>query len=568
MKQAWRYYFLVGLLMIAVAGIVWRMIELNVLERGFLLRQSNARVLRMVSIPAHRGMITDRFGLPLAISAPVDAVWINPQIFDADSKQRAELASILEIPLSVISQRSNRKSKLEFAYLKRGVPPNVVAQVKQLNIEGVFYKREYKRYYPEGEVTAHVVGFTNIDDKGQEGLELAYNKWLRGVPGKRQVLKDRLGNIVADVRIIRKPIEGHNLQLSIDHRIQYLAYRALQQAVKKNKAKSGSIVVLDVKTGEILAMVNQPSYNPNRRPADRDGRYRNRAVTDVFEPGSTMKAFSIAAALESGKYTPNTVINTNPGWWMVDGHTIQDDARYGKITVSQVVQKSSNVGVAKITLSLPPQNLWDFLVKMGFGQRTRSGFPGEATGSMLKHKIWRPTDLATFSFGYGISVTALQLAHAYEIIADHGIRVPVTFLKSNKPPEGIREIPVKIANEMIGILETVVMRGGTGTRARVPGYMVGGKTGTAYIAGGPTGYYKNRYMASFVGIAPATDPRLVIAVVIRDPKGRSHFGAIVSAPAFAKVMAGALRMMNIAPDNLAGQDILRPGGGQKNANRT
>ena len=398
-------------------------------------------------------------------------------------------------------------------------------------------------------MTSQVLGFTNIDDLGQEGLELVYNDWLQGIPGKERVLKDRLGNTIALINLLREPKQGQDLTLSIDSRIQYLAFRTLKDTVEQYHAASGSVVVLDVKTGEILAMANMPTYNPNDRPADK-GQYRNRAVTDLFEPGSTMKAFSMAAALESGKYTPETLVNTNPGYMQVDGNPIHDDLNYGVISLTQIVQKSSNVGAAKVTLSLPPENLWHLLTRLGFGERTDSGFPGEAAGVLVQHRIWRPTDLATFSFGYGISVTALQLAHAYAIIADHGLKVPVTFLKRDAVPAGQQVMAPNIAQEMLVMLESVLQPGGTGTLARVQGYRIAGKTGTAYIAGGPKGYYKDRYVASFVGIAPETNPQFVVAVIIHNPQG-GHFGAIVAAPAFAKIMGGALRLLNIAPDGSA-----------------
>ncbi|WP_423063057.1 peptidoglycan D,D-transpeptidase FtsI family protein [Candidiatus Paracoxiella cheracis] len=549
MGSSWRLYTLWLLLCVALAGLLWRLIDLNILDRSFLLRQSKARILRKVNIPAYRGMITDRLGSPLAISTPVDSVWINPEQFQATPQQLQKLSAILQIPVSFIQRRARKVGDHEFVYLKRGNPPFISDQIRALKIPGVHFQREYRRYYPEGEVTAHVVGLTNIDDRGQEGLELAFNKWLGGMPGKKEVLKDRLGHVIANVAFLKKPQQGHDLVLSLDHRVQYLAYRALKEAVTKYQAQSGSIVVLNVKTGEILAMVNQPSYNPNNRPKDHDGRYRNRAVTDMFELGSVMKAFTIAFALESGKYTPDTKIDTDPGWMKIGGYRISDDGlNYGIVTLTELLQKSSNIAAAKILLSLQPAHYYDLLTELGFGERTRSGFPGEATGTLIPHQTWVPSVVATLAYGYGVAITTLQLAHGYAILADGGIKIPVTFIKRDKVPAGIRVLPQDVANTVIKMLETVVQKGGTGTRAAVAGYRVSGKTGTAYIAG-PNGYYKHRYMSSFVGAAPASDPKLVVAVVLRDPQER-HFGGIVAAPVFSKVMSGALRLLDIPPDDL------------------
>ncbi|KPJ67337.1 MAG: cell division protein [Coxiella sp. DG_40] len=541
----WRFYFLIIILVLCLAALIWRMFDLSIYQHSFLQQQSDVRTVRIVGIPAHRGMITDRNGTPLAVSTPVDAIWINPQIFIATPKQLRELSKLLHISHHSLQSRINPKSGHYFVYLKRHITPKLSNQVRALNISGLFFQREYRRYYPEAEVTAHILGFTDVDDQGQEGLELAYNSWLRGVPGKREVLKDRLGHVVAVMNTLRDPQPGHDLALSIDRRIQYLAYLELKETVQKYHADSGSAVVSNVKTGEILAMVNQPSYNPNDRPTNKhDGRYRNRAVTDVFEPGSTMKTFSIASALESSKYKPNTKIDTNPGWYVVDGNTIKDEGiNYGVLTVTGVLQKSSNIGIAKMTLSLPAEHLWNVLHAFGFGERTISGFPGEVAGSLINHSVWRPFVLATLSFGYGVSVTPLQLACAYAIIASSGIKYPVTFVKAKNLSSGEKVISSKVAHQMLVMLKSVIESGGTGIRASVPGYSVAGKTGTAYIAG-RHGYDEKRYVASFVGIAPVTDPRLVVAIVIKDPHGQ-HFGGLVAAPAFAHIMEKALRIMDV-----------------------
>lgn len=547
-RYSWRLYVVFLFLLVALLGIIWRLIDLNIINRLFLLQQSKARILRNLKIFAHRGMIVDRLGMPFAISAPVDSVWVNPRIFQASPQQIRWLAHIISCSPTFIRQHTKKIPGREFIYLERGLPPFLVEKIEALRIQGIFFQREYKRYYPEGEVAAHIVGLTNIDDRGQEGIELAYDQWLTGTDGVEEVLKDRLGQVVADVGLLKKPKEGHTLVMSIDHRIQYLAYRCLKAATKKYDADSGSIVVLNVKTGEILAMVNQPSYNPNERPKDQDGRYRNRAVTDTFEPGSVIKPFNIVLALESGKYTPNSIINTRPGWMRIGGYKIKDELDYGIINLTQVLQKSSNIGAAKIMLSLQPQEYYDLLRQFGFGQRTQSDFPGEASGVLPPRDVWYPSVVATLAYGYGMAVTTLQLAHAYAILGNGGIDVPVTFLKLKQIPKGSRIIRLGVANTLVRMLETVVETGGTGTKAQVPGYRVAGKTGTAYIAG-PNGYNKNKYMSSFVGIAPVSNPQLVIAVTIREPKGQ-HFGGEVAAPVFSKVMEGTLRILNITPDNL------------------
>ena len=530
--------------------MLWRLIQLNLIDRHFLLQQSDSRTLRDVNLPAHRGMITDSEGTVLALSTPVYSAWVNPKFFQVSSSQLAVLSHKLNVPISFIKARTNSDSKKGFVYLKRQNPPNVMNDVKALSIPGLHFQTEYQRFYPEGEVTAHVLGITNIDDQGQEGLELAYNNWLVGTPGKKEVLKDRMGHVIADVSLLKNPQQGRDLILSIDHRIQYIAYRALKEDVEKFHAKAGSIVVLNAKTGEILAMANLPSYNPNSHIPEEAGDFRNRAVTDSFEPGSTMKPFTIALALESGKYTPTSLINTNPGYLRVGGYTIRDDeANNGIINLQKILEVSSNIGAAKILLSLPPLKLWNLLRRMGFGQRTTSGFPGESAGKLIEHAVWYKSDVATLAYGYGIAVTTLQLARAYAILADGGVRHPVTFLKLNSVPSSKQVMPEKVAKEVDAMLETVVTgKEGTGHLAMVPGYSVAGKTGTAYIAG-VNGYDKKKYNGDFVGFAPVLNPQLVIAVVIRDPQGK-HFGAQVAAPVFSKVMGRALRILNVPPDNL------------------
>ncbi len=547
----WRFQIVLSVLALVFLALLGRMVYLMVIDRAFLQRQGNMRALRTIEIPAYRGIIADRNGNPLAISTPVFAVWVDPQSFKASSNQIASLSILLHQSKKYIFDEVHDNRHREFIYLKRQLPPSVANKIKMLDIPGVFLKQEYRRYYPEGAVSAHVVGLTNIDDKGQEGLELAYNKWLRGISGLRRVIKDRYGHIVSDINLLRQPKPGKNLVLSIDKRIQYVAYRELMQQIKKYDALSGSVVVLDTHTNEILAMTNVPSYNPNDRPKIHDGRFRNRAVTDTFEPGSTMKPFAVSVALASGKYTPTTMIDTTPGWYMLGRHKVRDTHNKGNIDVSQVLQYSSNVGVSKMILSLPPTALPDYLRKIGFGKKTLSGFPGESNGDFPHHIFWRPFALATLSFGYGVAVTTLQLAHAYSILANYGMELPVSFLKINTVPQGKRVMRAKISKQIIRMLETVVEPGGTAPLARVPGYWVAGKTGTSRIVGSH-GYEWNHHNAVFAGVAPASNPRLVVVVYIHDPKKITYYGGYVAGPVFSKVMGAALRILDIAPDHLPG----------------
>ncbi len=547
-SKQWRLYGVWLLLAIALLALMWRVLDLGVLNRDFLLKESKVRILRTASIPAYRGIITDALGSPLAVSTSVQSVWINPHYFKPTKEQLIALAKLLGVSRHAIMHKVKQSAKREFVYLKRSMPPPLAQKVRQLNIPGLFFQREFRRYYPEEEVTSHVVGFTNIDDQGQEGMELAFDKWLRGSPGAQRVVKDRLGNVIAQLDLLRQPVQGKTIQLSIDHRIQYIAYRSLQEAVNRYHAKSGSAVVLNVATGEVLAMVNQPAYNPNNRAHTKMAWYRNRAVTDMFEPGSVIKPFTIALALKSGKYTPDTQIDTHSGWMKIGGYRIRDDLNYGVVTLTELLQKSSNIAAAKVLFSLQAEDYWQLLKSLGFGQRTSSGFPGEASGQLVPQTSWVPSVLATLSYGYGLSVTPLQLAHAYSVIASGGIDHPVSLLKVDaaKVPSQ-RILPESVAHTLIEMLKTVVHKGGTGTRARIPGYQVAGKTGTAYIAS-TNGYDHHRYMSSFAGMAPASHPRLVVVVVIKEPQGQ-HFGGIVAAPVFAKIMSGALRLLAVPLDD-------------------
>jgi len=546
-----RLTFVKGVLLLGVAALVLRMAYLNLNQREFLQGQGDARYLRTVAIPAHRGMITDRNGEPLAISTPVESVWANPQELANARSRWPQLAKSLGIDAHELTRQISLRKDKEFIYLRRHVNPELAEQVMALGIPGVSLQPEYRRYYPMGEVVAHVVGFTNIDDIGQEGVELMMDKRLRGVPGSKRVLKDRLGRIVENVESISEPRAGDDLQLSIDRRIQYLAYRELKAAVQRHHARGGSAVMLDVTTGEVLAMVNQPSYNPNNRSDLSSSRLRNRAVTDVFEPGSTMKPFTIVAALESGRYTPTTPINTEPGMMRLGRFTIRDTHDHGLIDVSTVIQKSSNVGASLIALSMQPKRLWDVLSRFGFGYDTGSGFPGETAGLLSAYQDWREVDRATISYGYGLSVTPLQLANAYATLASNGEQRPVSFFKvtTNNHSRARQVVTPHIAEQVRAMLERVVQPGGTGTRAKVEGYRVAGKTGTVRKAAGG-GYTEDRYFSVFAGMAPASHPRLVMVVMVDSPDDGEYYGGLIAAPVFSRVMEGALRLMDIAPDDL------------------
>ncbi|MBA3537953.1 MAG: penicillin-binding protein 2 [Tatlockia sp.] len=533
---------------VVILGVLfWRMLDLTVLHRQFLQVQGDARSLRVIDIPAHRGMITDRLGTPLAVSTPVQSVWLNPKTFAPDADQLTKLSALLQVaPKTLLANVKQAKGR-EFLYLHRQLPPMLAKQIEDLNIPGINFQQEFKRYYPEVDSAAHLIGFTNIDDIGIEGLELAYQDWLMGIHGKKRVLKDRMGQIIEDLGVLVEPRPGHDLVLSIDRHIQYLAYHELQNTMEKFAAKSGSVVVIDAKTGEILAAANSPSFNPNARGRYTLDSYRNRALTDTFEPGSVMKAFSIASALGSGQFKPETIIDTRPSWMIVHGRKVSDLHNYGVLNVTGVLQHSSNVGVAKMVLASPPEQLIGLLQRCGFGQRTESGYPGESDGSIVNVKDANPFVLSTVSFGYGMSVTPLQLAKGYLIFANQGRSIPVTLLHIDTKPVGEQVLDEKTASQVLAMLEAVLGNEGTGRSARVPGYRVAGKTGTAQIAG-KNGYDKHRHIASFVGIAPVSDPRLVISVVIHEPTKNGYYAAAVAAPLFAQVMSGALRILDVPPD--------------------
>jgi len=551
----WRARLLLLLVFLGFLVLAARAFYLQGLRNDFLQHKGETRYARVVEISAYRGMVTDRNGEPLALSTPVESVWAAPADADLSVEQRAKLGRLLGMDAAEI-RRKLAVSDRDFVYLKRQLPPEQAAKVVQLNLPGVFLQREYRRYYPAAEVTAHVVGVTGVDDNGQEGIELAYQDWLSGKAGSRRVIKDRLGQVVEDIESIRAPQQGRELALSIDQRIQYLAFRELKSAIALNEAKAGSLVVLDVTTGEVLALANWPTYNPNNRDTLKAGRSRNRAVVDLFEPGSTLKPFTVAAALESGLVGPASMIDTGSGRYTIGNRTIHDAHPEGMLTVAQVIQKSSNVGSAKMALAMAPKKLWTILSDVGFGAQTKVGFPGEAIGRLRAYQTWKPIEQATMSYGHGISVSLLQLARAYSVFATNGELKPLTLVRRDQPVAGKAVISPRTAMAMRKMLEMVTQPGGTATKAQVAGFRVAGKTGTAHKPIGAT-YASDRYISSFVGFAPASNPRLVIAVMLDEPGGKSYYGGEVAAPVFSTVMAGALRLLGIEPD-AAPDNVISP----------
>lgn len=554
--EQWRLYLVLFAMFLCVLAIGWKVSALHIVERDFLQSQGDARTIRTVPLVANRGLITDRNGEPLAVSSPVKSIWVNPQEIGAQQAEVERLARELGLDAGSLRASIERNSSREFLYVRRRLAPAEAERILALDIDGVYGQQEYQRFYPQGEVAAHLVGFSNVDDVGQEGLELTYDDWLRGVPGRRQVIKDRRGHIIEELNTIQTAQPGKNLELSIDFRLQNLAYKELKEEFVTRRAKSASIVVLDVDTGEVLAMANQPSYNPHNRGNLTDfSVLRNRAITDVFEPGSPIKAFTVAAALESGRYTPDTVIETSPGWMMVGPKEVKDILNYGTLDLTRVITKSSNIGATKIVFDIGPEPIRNVLERVGMGQVSGTGFPGEQGGVLPNHRRWSRIEQATFSFGYGLSTTALQLAQAYSVLADEGVRKPVSLLKLDEASlQGLPKdqvIDKKISNQVLAMLETVVdpARGGSARDARVPFYKVAGKTGTVHVVG-EYGYEENVHNSLFVGLAPASDPKLVIVVIVYEPKGAEHYGGQVAAPVFSRVASGAMRILNIAPDDL------------------
>jgi cell division protein FtsI (penicillin-binding protein 3) len=530
-------------------GLIVRAADLQLFDDGSLLKEGKARFSRVAKLAAHRGAIYDRNGEPLAISTPVDSVWINPDQLNQAADQIPRLAEALNREPKWLEQKVSSNLDRNFVYLIRHMNPKDAAQVKALNIPGVYLQREYRRYYPAGEVTGHVLGFTNLDDAGREGLEMAYDRWLSGTPGAKLVIQDRLGHSVEDVESISAARPGQDITTSIDVRIQYLAYRELKKAVQDHRAVSGSAIVIDVETGEVLAMVNQPSYNPNDPEQREASDYRNRAATDLMEPGSIMKPFVAAAGVATGRYHADTIIDTSPGQITVGVKTFSDEHLIGAAPLTTVMAKSSNVGMTKLALSLTAEQMWGTLDAFGFGRKTSSGFPGESAGMLINYKQWRPISQATMSFGYGLQVTPLQLAQAYAILGAGGIARPLSFKRLDGPVEGTRVIDQGVAHEMIKIMQGVVSAEGTGKLAAIMGYQVSGKTGTARVAS-MGGYSTDRYVASFGGLVPASHPRLATVIVINEPRDGTYYAATVAAPVFASIMSGALRLLAVPPDGL------------------
>ncbi|AXM96338.1 peptidoglycan glycosyltransferase [Pseudomonas plecoglossicida] len=549
----WRFRVVIGLLAVMVGAICWRIIDLQVVDRDFLKGQGDARSLRHIPIPAHRGLITDRNGEPLAVSTPVTTLWANPKEMQASKERWPQLAAALGQNAQQLTERLTQQAGKEFIYLVRGLTPEQGQHVLDLKVPGVYGLEEFRRFYPAGDVTAHMVGFTDLDDHGREGVELAYDEWLAGVPGKRQVIKDRRGRLIKDIQVTKNAKAGKALALSIDLRLQYLATRELRNAIAEQDAKAGSLVIMDVKTGEVLAMVNQPTYNPNNRRSMFPAAMRNRAIIDVFEPGSTVKPISMSAALQSGRWKPTDKVEVYPGSLQIGRYTIKDVSKSeGPILdLTGILINSSNVGMSKIAFDIGGEAIYRVMSQVGLGQYTGLGFPGERVGNLPNHREWRKAETATLSYGYGVSVTALQLVHAYAALANDGKMVPLSILKVDKAPETVQAIPKETAKTVQGMLQQVIEAPRGVFRAQVPFYHVAGKSGTARKATvGSKGYTENAYRSLFAGFGPMSDPRYAIVVVIDEPSKGGYFGGLVSAPVFSKVMSGTLRLMNVPPDNL------------------
>ena len=550
-----RRKFLVVFMMLCMLVLIGRAIDLQVLDKKFLKDEGDKRQVDDVSVSAYRGMIKDRNGDPLAISTPVESIGVNPrELKFAKEDQIRQMEKLLSLPVGKVTELIKEYSERRFIYIARRVNPQIGEQVKELKLVGVYFERDFKRFYPTGGVSAHLVGFTDFEDVGQEGMEFNYEQLLKGTSGSKRVIRDGQRRIIEDIENIKEPVSGKNLELSIDQRIQYLAYKELQLAVSANKAKSGALVVLDAKNGEILAAVNQPSFNPNTKSSMTKDSHRNRAVTDIFEPGSTVKPFVVAAALDGGYVSPNAIFATH-GTLQIGRNTVKDVHNYGTLDLTHVIKKSSNVGVSMMALKMPPKYFWGIYHRLGFGTSAGSGFPGEASGTLLDYKKWLDFDRAILSFGYGLSSSALQLARAYTALADDGILHSVSLLKREEDDDEVRVFSAKTAKSVRKMMETVLMKDGTAYEARVDGYTAAGKTGTVKKAGSH-GYTEKNYFAVFAGMAPATDPRLIIVVMIDEPSAGQYYGGLVSAPVFSKVMAGALRILEVAPDQEETMPIL------------
>lgn len=545
---SWRIWLVVVLLIAVSGAITYKLLSLYTVDQAFLQTQGEARSVRQTLIPAHRGLITDRNGEPLAVSAPVATIWADPKMTDLTHPGWQRLAQLLEVSREDLLTRINNQAGRRFMYLRRQVTPEVAESVQALAIPGINVDREYRRYYPAGEVASHLVGFTNLDGEGQEGLELAYNHALRGEPGRKLVMRDRVGRTISHLRSLEDPRPGTDLELTIDLRLQYLAYRELKGVVEAHQADAGSIVILDVDTGGILAMANMPSYNPNDRSRMDPAAMRNRAVTDLFEPGSTMKPMTVAAALMTGRYRPDTVINTSPGLMRVRNATVRDIRNFGAIDLTEMITRSSNVGPVKLALDMEANRLPMLLQNAGIGQMTLINFPGERTGVLPFPNERQTVERATMAYGYGLSVTALQLAQSYQIFAADGLMRPVSLLRGQQQ-DAMRVMPPGVGQQVLEMMETVTRAPGTATRAAVEGYRTAAKTGTVHRIG-PGGYNREEYVAIIAGVAPVSDPRLVVVVMVDNPRGREYYAGLVAAPVFSRVVSGALRLMNVAPDAL------------------
>jgi cell division protein FtsI (penicillin-binding protein 3) len=542
---AWRARFVAALILLAFGTLAARSVYLQVVRNDFLQQKGESRYARVIELSATRGRIADRSGDMLAVSTPVKSVWAIPEDARLSPAQARTLAALLEMDVRELNRRL--AAEKDFVFIKRQIPPDVAEKVAALALPGIHQQREYRRYYPAGEVTAHMLGFTGVDDRGQEGIELAFDDQLAGRPGSRRVIKDRLGRIVEDVESIKPPQDGKDITLALDAKVQYLAFTHLKQALAVHKAKAGGVVVLDARTGEVLGLANLPAYNPNNRLKLTGAQLRNRALTDVFEPGSTMKPFTAALALEKGRFRSDSLIQTAPGRLTIGNATIHDAHPHGPLTVAQVIQKSSNVGTAKIAGTFAAEEMWRMFDDIGFGQPLRLGFPGEVGGRLRPFKTWRPIEQATMSYGHGISVTLMQLARAYLAFARDGDLIPLSLTRQESAPLAGKSIfSAQTARQVRAMLELAVLPGGTAPKAQIPGYRVAGKTGTAHKLEG--GSYADRYVAVFVGFAPVSDPRLVVAVMIDEPSAGQYYGGEVAAPVFAQVMAGSLRTLGVAPD--------------------
>jgi cell division protein FtsI (penicillin-binding protein 3) len=542
----WRSKFIVAAIALGFAGLAARAAHIQIFGNEFFQRQGEVRFVRTLELPASRGRILDRNGLILASSIPAQSIWAIPEDVVISPTQLAELARLLEMPVSVVDSRLSNEDRT-FVWLKRQVDESIAKKIVELNIKGLYQRKEYKRQYPDGEATAHVVGFANVENLGQEGMELTFDEALSGRAGSRRVIKDRLGRVIEDLREQEPPVDGKDLQLSIDSKVQFFAYQKLRETVLAHKAKAGSVVVLDAVTGEVLALANYPSYVPDKRRNLSGEQLRNRAVTDTFEPGSTMKPITVAMALDAGRVTPQTLIETGPGRYTMGGFTIRDTHDYGTLTVEGVIQKSSNVGSLKIAQKLSPNEMWDTYTALGYGQKPQIQFPGAVTGRLRPWKTWRPVEQATMSYGYGLSASLFQMAHSYTAFAHDGRIIPLTMLKSTEPAVGVRVFSPDTAQAVRRMLQMAAAPGGTGQLAQTVGYSVGGKSGTARKQVGK-GYATNKYRAWFTGMAPIDTPRIIVAVMVDEPSNGQYYGGVVAAPVFSETVQQTLRMMGLPPD--------------------